>query len=76
LPRVRADTSRGSRQVNARAPADGNREPEVTRDTNRIVKKLVDDRLQTSRFDALLQERELPHGFPRDAAERMRSGGR
>ncbi|WP_040490985.1 enoyl-CoA hydratase/isomerase family protein [Ilumatobacter nonamiensis] len=47
-----------------------------SRDTNRIVKKLVDDRLQTSRFDALLQERELPHGFPRDAAERMRSGGR
>jgi enoyl-CoA hydratase/carnithine racemase len=44
--------------------------------TNRIVKRLLDDRAQTGRHEALLRERELPHGRPDDMAERMRNGGR
>ena len=44
--------------------------------TNRIVKRLIDDRAQRARHDALLHERELPHGRPEDMVERMRSGGR
>lgn len=44
--------------------------------TNRIVKQLLADRAERSRRDALLHERELPHGRPDDMAERMRAGGR
>ncbi len=44
--------------------------------TNRIVKKLIADRLERTRNEALLHEREMPHGRPDDMAERMRSGGR
>ena len=44
--------------------------------TNRIVKKLIADRFERTRHDALLHEREMPHGRPDDMAERMRSGGR
>ena len=47
-----------------------------SRGTNRIVKRLLDDRAQRSRTDALLHERTLPHGRPDDMAERMRAGGR
>ena len=44
--------------------------------TNRIVKKLIADRSERTRNEALLHEREMPHGRPDDMAERMRSGGR
>lgn len=44
--------------------------------TNRIVKRLIADRTERSRTEALLHERELPHGRPDDMAERMRAGGR
>jgi enoyl-CoA hydratase len=44
--------------------------------TNRIVKKLIADRGEHSRREALLRERTLPHGMPPDAKERMRAGGR
>ena len=44
--------------------------------TNRIVKALIADRADRNRADALLHERELPHGRPDDMAERMRAGGR
>ena len=44
--------------------------------TNRIVKRLIADRSERTRTDALLNERELPHGFPDDMRERMRRGGR
>ena len=44
--------------------------------TNRIVKRLIADRAERTRREALLHERELPHGRPDDMAERMRAGGR
>lgn len=44
--------------------------------TNRIVKKLLADRQQRSRTDALAHERVRPHGTPEDTADRMRRGGR
>lgn len=44
--------------------------------TNRIVKRLLADRGERTRSEALLHEREMPHGRPDDMAERMRSGGR
>jgi enoyl-CoA hydratase len=44
--------------------------------TNRIAKKLIADRGEQTRREALLRERTLPHGVPADAKERMRSGGR
>lgn len=44
--------------------------------TNRIVKRLIADRSEQTRRDALLHERELPHGRPDDMAERLRAGGR
>jgi enoyl-CoA hydratase len=44
--------------------------------TNRIVKRLIADRYELTRTEALLAERTLPHGRPDDMAERMRSGGR
>ena len=44
--------------------------------TNRIVKRLIADRAERSRHEALLYERELPHGRPDDMVERMRAGGR
>jgi len=44
--------------------------------TNRIVKQLIDDRLQRTRTEALAHERDLPHGMPGDTDERMRAGGR
>jgi enoyl-CoA hydratase len=44
--------------------------------TNRIVKRLLDDRSERTRREALLHERELPHGFPDDMRERMQRGGR
>ena len=44
--------------------------------TNRIAKRLLADRAERQRVEALLYERELPHGLPADMAERMRSGGR
>jgi enoyl-CoA hydratase/carnithine racemase len=47
-----------------------------SRGTNRIVKALISDRAERTRADALLHERELPHGRPDDMAERMRAGGR
>ena len=47
-----------------------------SRGTNRIVKRLVADRTEGTRADALVRERQLPHGRPDDTAERMRSGGR
>jgi enoyl-CoA hydratase/carnithine racemase len=47
-----------------------------SRGTNRIVKALISDRAERARADALLHERELPHGRPDDTAERMRAGGR
>jgi enoyl-CoA hydratase len=39
--------------------------------TNRIVKHLVRDRLDTTREAALRRERTLPYGLPDDMAERM-----
>jgi enoyl-CoA hydratase/carnithine racemase len=47
-----------------------------SRGTNRIVKSLISDRAERARHEALLHERQLPHGRPDDMAERMRSGGR
>jgi enoyl-CoA hydratase len=47
-----------------------------SRGTNRIVKRLIDDREQRTRGDALLHERALPHGMPDDMADRMARGGR
>jgi enoyl-CoA hydratase len=47
-----------------------------SRGTNRIVKRLIDDREQRTRGDALLYERALPHGMPDDMADRMARGGR
>jgi enoyl-CoA hydratase len=44
--------------------------------TNRIVKRLLDDRSERTRREALLHERELPHGVPDDTSERMQRGGR
>lgn len=44
--------------------------------TNRIVKRLLSDAAERTRGEALLHERELPHGVPDDMRERMRSGGR
>lgn len=44
--------------------------------TNRIVKRLLADRAERTRSEALLHEREMPHGRPDDMAERMRRGGR
>lgn len=44
--------------------------------TNRIVKRLLADRDERTRREALLHERTLPHGRPDDMAERMRAGGR
>lgn len=45
-----------------------------SRGTNRIVKRLIADAGERTRSDALLSERELPHGLPDDLVERM--GGR
>ena len=39
--------------------------------TNRIVKRLLRERLERHRPDALAYERSSPHGFPEDMAERM-----
>lgn len=44
--------------------------------TNRIVKLLIGDSFERPRSEALLQEREMPHGFPEDMKERMQRGGR
>jgi hypothetical protein len=44
--------------------------------TNRIAKKLIADYGESTRPEALLAERTLPHRRPDDMAERMRSGGR
>jgi len=44
--------------------------------TNRIVKQLIADGKDRHRTDALLHERDRPHGFPEDMQERMRAGGR
>jgi enoyl-CoA hydratase/carnithine racemase len=44
--------------------------------TNRIVKRLIADRFESPRVQALLDERELPHGHPPDMQDRMRAGGR
>ena len=44
--------------------------------TNRIVKRLLADRQERTRSEALLHEREMPHGRPDDMADRMRRGGR
>ena len=52
---------------------------EITRNspgTNRIVKRLITDRAERTRGEALRHERELPHGRPDDMPERMRAGGR
>lgn len=39
--------------------------------TNRIVKRLLRERMDRHRPDALAYERSSPHGFPEDMAERM-----
>lgn len=44
--------------------------------TNGRVKRLIADRFDRSRTDALLHERSLPYGRPEDMEERMRAGGR
>ena len=44
--------------------------------TNRIVKRLIADRGERTRSEALAHERTMPYGMPEDAAERMRRGGR
>jgi enoyl-CoA hydratase/carnithine racemase len=44
--------------------------------TNRIDKRLIADRDERTRAEALLSERTMPYGMPEDAAERLRSGGR
>lgn len=47
-----------------------------SRGTNRIVKKLIADRFERPRTEALQHERSRPHGLPEDMAERMAAGGR
>ncbi len=47
-----------------------------SRGTNRIVKKLIADRFERPRTEALQHERARPHGMPEDMAERMAAGGR
>ena len=42
--------------------------------TNRRVKRLIADRSDLSRTEALLHERSLPHGLPEDMATRMAGG--
>ena len=44
--------------------------------TNRIVKRLLADRTERTRAEALLHERALPYGMPDDTADRMAAGGR
>ncbi len=44
--------------------------------TNRIVKRLIADHAERTRNEALLHERELPHGVPDDMRERLTAGGR
>lgn len=44
--------------------------------TNRIVKRLLADRDERARSEALLHEREMPHGRPDDMVERLQRGGR
>ena len=44
--------------------------------TNRIVKRLLADRHERTRAEALLHEREMPHGRPDDMADRLGRGGR
>ena len=44
--------------------------------TNRIVKRLLADRDDRTRSEALLHERAMPHGRPDDMAERLQRGGR
>jgi len=44
--------------------------------TNRIDKRLIADRGERSRAEALVHERTMPYGMPADAAERLRRGGR
>ena len=39
--------------------------------TNRIVKRLLRERMDRNRPDALAYERSSPHGFPEDMAERL-----
>jgi len=39
--------------------------------TNRIAKALLRDGTRMAREEALLSEREMPHGFPKDTRERM-----
>ena len=47
-----------------------------SRGTNRIVKRLIADRFERPRSEALVHERSRPHGLPDDMAERMKAGGR
>ncbi len=47
-----------------------------SRGTNRIVKKLIADRFERPRSEALEHERSRPHGLPDDMTERMKAGGR
>lgn len=47
-----------------------------SRGTNRIVKRLIADRFERPRREALLHERVRPHGRPADMAQRMKAGGR
>ena len=42
--------------------------------TNRIVKRLIDDRREMVRSEALRRERTMPHGVPDDMAARMATG--
>ena len=44
--------------------------------TNRIVKRLLADRAERTRHEALQHERSVPHGVPDDMRERLSSGGR
>lgn len=44
--------------------------------TNRIDKRLLADRRERIRSEALIHERTIPYGMPDDADERMRKGGR
>ena len=44
--------------------------------TNRIDKRLLTDRWERTRTEALMHERIMPYGMPDDTAERMRRGGR
>jgi enoyl-CoA hydratase/carnithine racemase len=47
-----------------------------SRGTNRIVKRLIADRFERPRSQALAQERTRPYGRPEDMAQRMKAGGR